>query len=70
MLPLVLSALHEIAFAPKFLPSRIDKERKAVLSERQMMNTIEYRVDCQVGNGAGWTARWTSVWMPLPGERS
>ncbi|CAI7791721.1 unnamed protein product [Closterium sp. NIES-54] len=47
MLPMVLAALHEIAFGPKFLPSRIDKERRAVLSEMQMMNTIEYRVDCQ-----------------------
>ncbi|CAI7839775.1 unnamed protein product [Closterium sp. NIES-53] len=48
MLPMVLAALHEIAFGPKFLPSRIDKERRAVLSEMQMMNTIEYRVDCQL----------------------
>lgn len=48
MLPMVLEALHEIAFQPRFLPSRIDKERRAVLSEAQMMNTIEYRVDCQV----------------------
>eukprot|EP00850_Spirogloea_muscicola_P024490 SM000913S24374 [mRNA] locus=s913:667:1994:+ [translate_table: standard] len=48
LLPLVLDALHEIAFMPKFLPSRIEKERRAVLSELQMMNTIEYRVDCQV----------------------
>eukprot|EP00850_Spirogloea_muscicola_P024613 SM001150S24024 [mRNA] locus=s1150:35:2196:+ [translate_table: standard] len=48
LLPLVLDALHEIAFMPKFLPSRIEKERRAVLSELQMMNTIEYRVDCQL----------------------
>lgn len=48
MLPMVLDALHEIAFRPKFLQTRIDKERKAVLSELQMMNTIEYRVDCQL----------------------
>ena len=68
MLPLVLSALHEIAFAPKFLPSRIDKERKAVLSERQMMNTIEYRVDCQVGTDAGWTARYAVMRGGLPGQ--
>ncbi|XP_024365471.1 stromal processing peptidase, chloroplastic isoform X2 [Physcomitrium patens] len=46
-LPLVLEALHEIACKPKFLASRIEKERKADLSELQMMNTIEYRVDCQ-----------------------
>lgn len=26
----------------------MEKERRAVLSELQMMNTIEYRVDCQV----------------------
>ncbi|XP_024530004.1 stromal processing peptidase, chloroplastic [Selaginella moellendorffii] len=48
LLPLVLDALHEIAFKPKFLASRIEKERSAVLSELQMMNTIEYRVDCQL----------------------
>ena len=28
--------------------SRIEKERKAVLAEAQMMNTIEYRMDCQL----------------------
>ena len=44
----VLDALHDIVFAPLFLESRIDKERRAVLSEGQMMNTIEYRVDCQL----------------------
>lgn len=48
LLPLVLEALHEIAFKPQFLPTRIEKERRAVLSELQMMNTIEYRVDCQL----------------------
>ncbi|KAL3693392.1 hypothetical protein R1sor_007043 [Riccia sorocarpa] len=48
LLPLVLEALHEIAFKPKFLSSRVEKERRAVLSELQMMNTIEYRVDCQL----------------------
>eukprot|EP00252_Welwitschia_mirabilis_P010086 TRINITY_DN231_c0_g1_i1.p1 TRINITY_DN231_c0_g1~~TRINITY_DN231_c0_g1_i1.p1 ORF type:complete len:1279 (+),score=278.22 TRINITY_DN231_c0_g1_i1:185-4021(+) len=48
LLPVVLDALHEIAFQPKFLPSRVEKERRAVLSELQMMNTIEYRVDCQL----------------------
>ena len=26
----------------------MEKERRAILSELQMMNTIEYRVDCQV----------------------
>lgn len=48
LLPFVLDALHEIAFQPKFLSSRVEKERRAVLSELQMMNTIEYRVDCQL----------------------
>ncbi|KAG0461737.1 hypothetical protein HPP92_022034 [Vanilla planifolia] len=48
LLPFVLDALNEIAFYPKFLPSRVEKERKAILSELQMMNTIEYRVDCQL----------------------
>ncbi|CAJ2650877.1 unnamed protein product [Trifolium pratense] len=48
LLPSVLDALNEIAFHPKFLPSRIEKERRAILSELQMMNTIEYRVDCQL----------------------
>lgn len=38
----------QIAFHPKFLSSRVEKERRAILSELQMMNTIEYRVDCQV----------------------
>ncbi|CAA0811233.1 Insulinase (Peptidase family M16) family protein, partial [Striga hermonthica] len=37
-----------IAFHPKFLASRVEKERRAILSEQQMMNTIEYRVDCQL----------------------
>jgi hypothetical protein len=44
----VLDALTEIAFEPEFLGSRIEKERRAVLAEAQMMNTIEYRVDCQL----------------------
>ncbi|XP_057450192.1 stromal processing peptidase, chloroplastic isoform X2 [Lotus japonicus] len=48
LLPCVLDALNEIAFHPKFLSSRIEKERRAILSELQMMNTIEYRVDCQL----------------------
>ncbi|KAH7434480.1 hypothetical protein KP509_06G019300 [Ceratopteris richardii] len=48
MLPRVLDTLHEIAFKPKIVESRIEKERKAILSELQMMNTIEYRVDCQL----------------------
>ncbi|KAJ4963796.1 hypothetical protein NE237_023735 [Protea cynaroides] len=48
LLPLVLDALNEIAFHPKFFASRVEKERRAILSELQMMNTIEYRVDCQL----------------------
>ena len=44
----VLDALAEIAFDPEFLQNRIEKERRAVLAEAQMMNTIEYRVDCQL----------------------
>ncbi|CAK7348928.1 unnamed protein product [Dovyalis caffra] len=44
----VLDALNEIAFHPSFLASRVEKERRAILSELQMMNTIEYRVDCQL----------------------
>ena len=46
--PQVLDALAEIAFNPEFLHNRIEKERRAVLAEAQMMNTIEYRVDCQL----------------------
>ncbi|KAL1833643.1 hypothetical protein ACET3Z_003294 [Daucus carota] len=48
LLPVVLDALNEIAFHPNFLASRVEKERRAILSELQMMNTIEYRVDCQL----------------------
>ncbi|XP_073037223.1 stromal processing peptidase, chloroplastic [Primulina eburnea] len=48
LMPVVLDALNEIAFHPKFLASRVEKERRAILSELQMMNTIEYRVDCQL----------------------
>ena len=44
----MLDALAEIAFDPEFLVTRIEKERRAVLAEAQMMNTIEYRVDCQL----------------------
>lgn len=54
MLPAVLDALTEIAFEPEFLPARIEKERKAVTAEAQMMNTIEYRVDCQLLQYLHW----------------
>ena len=50
----VLDALAEVAFEPEFLPSRIEKERKAVVAEAQMMNTIEYRVDCQLLQYLHW----------------
>lgn len=50
----VLDALAEIAFEPELLPSRIEKERKAVVAEAQMMNTIEYRVDCQLLQYLHW----------------
>ena len=39
----VLDALVEVAFEPKMEAARLEKERKAVLAEAQMMNTIEYR---------------------------
>uniref|UniRef100_A0A2P2KHM4 Uncharacterized protein n=1 Tax=Rhizophora mucronata TaxID=61149 RepID=A0A2P2KHM4_RHIMU len=48
LLPSVLDALNEIAFHPQFLAARVEKERRAILSELQMMNTIEYRVDCRL----------------------
>lgn len=32
----MLEALSEIAFAPQFLPTRVEKERKAVLAEAQV----------------------------------
>ena len=44
----VLDALAEVAFGAKFHLDRITKERSAVAAEAQMMNTIEYRVDCQL----------------------
>ena len=50
----VLEALQDIAFAPPLLDSRVEKERKAVISEGQMMNTIEYRVDCALLQHLHW----------------
>lgn len=44
----VLDVLAEVAFEAEFLSTRIEKERRAVMAEAQMMNTIEYRVDCQL----------------------
>ena len=54
LLPPVLEALQDIAFAPPLLDSRVEKERKAVISEGQMMNTIEYRVDCALLQHLHW----------------
>lgn len=44
----VLDVLEEVAFKAEFLSTRIEKERRAIQAEAQMMNTIEYRVDCQL----------------------
>jgi predicted Zn-dependent peptidase len=45
---LTIEMLAEVGFGAEFLRTRIEKERKAVLAEAQMMNTIEYRMDCQL----------------------
>ena len=42
----VLEALVDTAFKARFDVDRITKERSAVVAEAQMMNTMEYRVDC------------------------
>jgi predicted Zn-dependent peptidase len=57
----------KIAFHPKFLASRVEKERRAILSELQMMNTIEYRVDCQVWSKDIFVFRWLifSPWWSI-----
>jgi predicted Zn-dependent peptidase len=47
MLPMALDALCDVMEA-RCDPSRIEKERQAVLSEMTMVNTIEYRVECQI----------------------
>jgi len=47
MMPRALDALCEVLQA-QFLPARVEKERAAVLSEMSMVNTIEYRVECQI----------------------
>ena len=36
----------DTAFKARFDVDRITKERSAVVAEAQMMNTMEYRVDC------------------------
>ena len=50
----VLDILYDVAFNPALLQTRIQKEKKAVLAEAQMMNTIEYRVDCQLLQHLHW----------------
>ena len=47
MLPMALDALVDVMEA-RVEPSRLEKERAAVLSEMTMVNTIEYRVECQI----------------------
>jgi len=47
MMPYALDALSEVMEA-KSENSRLEKERQAVLSEMTMVNTIEYRVECQI----------------------
>jgi predicted Zn-dependent peptidase len=54
MLPNVLDILYDVAFNPQLLETRTTKEKKAVLAEAQMMNTIEYRVDCQLLQHLHW----------------
>ena len=50
----VLDILYDVAFNPQLLETRVAKEKKAVLAEAQMMNTIEYRVDCQLLQHLHW----------------
>jgi hypothetical protein len=47
MLPMALDALCDVMEA-RVEKSRLEKERAAVLSEMTMVNTIEYRVECQI----------------------
>ena len=47
MLPMALDALVDVMEA-RVEPARLEKERAAVLSEMTMVNTIEYRVECQI----------------------
>lgn len=47
MLPRALDALCDVLEA-KCEPARLEKERAAVLSEMTMVNTIDYRVECQI----------------------
>ena len=47
MLPMALDALVDVMEA-RVEGNRLEKERAAVLSEMTMVNTIEYRVECQI----------------------
>jgi predicted Zn-dependent peptidase len=47
MLPMALDALVDVMEA-RVETGRLEKERAAVLSEMTMVNTIEYRVECQI----------------------
>lgn len=47
MLPMALEALVDVMEA-RVEQGRLEKERAAVLSEMTMVNTIEYRVECQI----------------------
>jgi len=47
MLPMALDALCDVMEA-RVESARLEKERQAVLSEMTMVNTIEYRVECQI----------------------
>jgi hypothetical protein len=47
MLPMALDALADVMEA-RVESARLEKERAAVLSEMTMVNTIEYRVECQI----------------------
>ena len=47
MLPYALDALSDVMEAES-TKSRLEKERSAVLSEMTMVNTIDYRVECQI----------------------
>lgn len=47
MLPMALDALADVMEA-RVETARLEKERAAVLSEMTMVNTIEYRVECQI----------------------
>eukprot|EP00736_Rhodelphis_marinus_P007694 Rmarinus@m.9234 len=43
-----VDALREVVFGAKMLDSRIESERKAIMSELQMRNTLDYRSECRL----------------------